>query len=142
MWARVRTILIVTLVTGLIWVWADAETQKDDLLRPPDTLPVEEARVTLARVPVLVALPASARERWGRVTPGVTELKDVTLVGPRGMIERIRRGEASLGVAAVVVLDEADLGASVVVKSVELMPAGAGLRMDGQVPTVRVVVGQ
>ena len=59
-WSNLRTLGLVTLVTLLIWIWADAETQKDDLLHAGDGRPAaaEEAEFTVESLPVMVALPA------------------------------------------------------------------------------------
>jgi hypothetical protein len=56
-WSNVRTLGLVTLVTVLIWIWADAETQKDDLLHaePSRTASVEEAELTIEKLPVLIS---------------------------------------------------------------------------------------
>lgn len=143
MWARVRTILVVTLVTCLIWIWADAETQKDDLLRPGDTAVTDDSQMTVASVPVMIAMPASAKSKWPSVTPDTKELKHITVVGPRAMIDRLKDNDADVHLAAVLVINEQELRAGgVVSKSVELSPAGAGLRFVGPVPTVHVTIGQ
>ncbi|MFT3683864.1 MAG: hypothetical protein QM783_02870 [Phycisphaerales bacterium] len=140
MWAKVRTILVVTLVTFLIWVWADAETQKDDLLRPSDTQVADEAQLTIETLPVLVALPASDRANWQQVKPDVTVFKNVKIAGPRAAIERLKQGDEDLRAAAIVVLDDRDLQANLVSKSVELAPAWAGIRFVGAPPVVRITV--
>src|SRR3569832_1239865 len=140
MWAKVRTILVVTLVTCLIWVWADAETQKDDLLRPSDTQAPDEAQLTVESLPVLVALPASARANWQQVKPDVTVFKNIKIAGPRAVIERLKQADDDLRAAAVVVIDERDLQSTLVSKSVELAPAWAGGRFVGPAPVVRVTI--
>jgi hypothetical protein len=144
-WANVRTIGLVTLVTVLIWVWADAETQKDDLLRPSDghAGALDEIELTVDTLPVMIALPAKGGPPlWQRVKPDASELKHVTIAGPRAVVDRLNDKDGGLRLTAVLALDDEDWKASIVSKSVELSPGGLGLHFVGPVPTVRVSIGQ
>jgi hypothetical protein len=149
MWGKVRTIFLVTLVTVLIWIWADAETQKDDLLHADGLHPAasDEAEMTVETLPVMIAMPAgtgsaggAAKLEWARVHPQQTELKRVRIAGPRSVIDRIQGGEGVLRVAALLVLDEQDWQSASVSKGAELIPGGLGLHFVGPAPTVRVTI--
>ncbi len=142
MWSKLRTFGLVTLVTVLIWVWADAETQRDDLLRPVDGRLVvgEDVELTLDTLPVLVALPAGNAADWPRVTPALVELKRITIVGPQSVIDRLREREDGLSIAALLTLNADDLRPGTVSKNAELSPSGLGLRFVGPAPMVRVTI--
>ena len=152
MWSKLRTIGLVTLVTVLIWVWADAETQRGggDLLRgdTPRAPIVDEAELTVDTLPVTIGRPAGGAggagdaKPWDRVRPEVTELKRVTITGPRAVIDRIKASDTGVRPSALLVLDERDLSVDAVNKSVELLPAGMGLRFAGSAPTVRVTIAK
>lgn len=150
MWGKARTLGLVTLVTVLIWIWADAETQRGggDLLlpgAPGGGHPVahDDAEVTVESLPVLIALPAGGGKlEWARVHPQTSVLERVTIAGPRAVIERVRRGDPALKLAALLTLEEADWGVSTLSKSVELAPAGMGLHFAGPAPTVRVTISR
>jgi hypothetical protein len=147
-WTNLRSLGLVTLVTVLIWVWADAETQRggSDLLHgdTPRNPAVEEAELTVETLPVSLGLPAGGKAMWDRVRPEATELKRVTIAGPRSVIARLKAGDATVRPSALLTLDERDLeaGAGSVSKSVELLPAGLGLRFAGPAPAVRVTIGR
>lgn len=142
MWSKARTFGLVTLVTVLIWVWADAETQRGDLLRPADgrAAAVDEAELTLDALPVMIALPAAGAAEWQRASPHTTELNRVTLVGPRSVIERLQDPHGGLRLAAILTLKREDWQAGTVSKNVELSPGGLGLRFVGPAPMVRVTI--
>ena len=108
-------------------------------------MPVEEAELTIETLPVTLAMPAGAGKlQWERVRPQVTELKQVAIAGPRSVIERIKAADAPGGLraAALLTLDPQDWNASIVIKSVELSPAGVGIRFVGPAPTVRVDISR
>jgi hypothetical protein len=94
----VRTFLVVTLVTLLIWLWAEVSNHAS---RGRESM----AWLTLSRVPVLVA---ASPELLAKAvpTPDATELRDVTIVGPRTLIEAVRAG--SLKVWASATLEPGD----------------------------------
>ena len=154
MWSKLRTFVVVTLVTVLIWVWADAETQPGrgaDLLHADSsatTHPVEpEAEFTVPTLPIMLVVPTGGGEiQWDRVRLQQTELHGVTIAGPRTVVERLKRGDAAspLRVSALFILDEKDWegDVGVVSKSVELTPGGLGLRFMGPAPTVRASISR
>lgn len=148
LWSNLRTIGLVTLVTLLIWVWADAETQPGrggDLLHGDSggSKAVEEAEFTIDALPVMLVMPATAgKVQWERVRPQQSELKNITITGPRTVIDRLKRADPTLRLAGLLVLSDEDWSAGVVSKGVELTPGGVGLRFAGPAPTVRVTVGR
>lgn len=116
---KVRTFLVVTLVTLLIWLWAEVSNHA---ARGREAF----ASVTLARLPVLVAAsPAVLESLVPRAD--VTELADVTIVGPRALVEAVRAG--SLKVWATATIEPGDaLGAGSEVRvKLTINPGGLGL---------------
>lgn len=152
MWSKLRTFVVVTLVTVLIWVWADAETQPGrgaDLLHADSSAtahpPEPEAEFTVPSLPVMLVVPTGGGEiQWDRVRLQQTELYGVTIAGPRTVVERLKRGDTTLRLSALFILDRADWGAGVnmISKSVELSPGGVGLRFAGPAPTVRASISR
>ncbi|HZW05832.1 MAG TPA: hypothetical protein VFF65_01815 [Phycisphaerales bacterium] len=142
MWGKLRTLGLVTLVTVLIWVWADAETQRGggDLLQAvPGPSVADEVEFVVQELPVVTALPAG-RPAPQRLTVSHPVLRNVAIIGPRRTIERLQAADGTVTVRAALVLDESDLNAGRVSKSVELVSGAAGLRFAGPVPTVQVVI--
>lgn len=151
LWPKLRTIGVVTLVTLLIWVWADAETQggrgASDLLQAGGgsntPASIEEAEFVVATLPVMLVMPAgSGKLEWERVRPQQTELKAVTIAGPRSVIDRLKRNDPTLKLSALLTIDEQDLAAASVSKSAELAPGSLGLRFVGPAPTVRATISR
>ncbi|HYD01559.1 MAG TPA: hypothetical protein VEB22_10060 [Phycisphaerales bacterium] len=142
MWGKLRTLGLVTLVTVLIWVWADAETQRGDLLQATPAAPLaDEVEFVVDELPVVVALAAPAgRPAPRRLEVGQTVLRKVVITGPRPTIERIQARDGAFTLRAALVLDEADLSAGRVSKAVELLPSGFGLRFAGPAPTVQATI--
>lgn len=141
LWQRLRTFAGVTLVTVLIWVWADAETQKDDLLnvdaaaKGSRSAGLSEAEYLAEDLPVLIAQPA---DEHVILKAEQKTLKKVRIVGPVGAIERVRSGEVSI--YAFVVVPQSDFvrhpkggtpdhGEVTVEPLVQIGPSGLGLRV-------------
>ena len=104
---------------------------------------VEEFEFTVETLPVMVAFGADLGGlQWGRVRPQETELKRITIAGPAAVIERIKSGDSTLKLSALLALDDQDWGAGIVSKGVELSPGGVGLRFAGPAPTVRVTISR
>lgn len=146
MWSKLRTFVVVTLVTVLIWVWADAETQRDDLLHVESggarSAAVEETEFILDKLQVLVALPSgpAGTPKLGKVFAESDHMLRVTIAGPRAVIDRIKAADPTLRLAAVVALDDRDLSANAVEKTTSLLPGGLSLHFVGPAPTVRVII--
>lgn len=145
MWGKVRTIFLVTLVTVLIWIWADAETQKDDLLHSDGLNPAAsgEAEMTIETLPVMIAMPAAGgKQQWERAHLETTDLKRVTIAGPRAVIERIRAGDATVRPSALLLLDDQDWQSGSVSKGAEIVPGGLGLHFAGPAPMLRATIAR
>jgi len=154
MWQKLRTGILVTLVTVLIWIWAEAETQRDDLLSPAGAGGAE-SELVIDRLPVFVAVaargggPAQGAGQWPVVEgpdmiAGESLLQRVRVRGPRSVIDRLRAGEAGVSPFALVVLrpDDAE-GGSVggrVTAAITIGPPELGLRPVEPAPLVTVSV--
>jgi hypothetical protein len=152
MWSKLRTVGLVTLVTVLIWIWADAETQRDDLLHAdgPRAAASDGAELVVDRLPVYVAQRAdvAAAEPKVRLRAERSELTGVRIAGPAEAIKRIAAGEVTL--YAVATVSDADYtprqGPMVygyaVKATVELCPSGLGLRIvdPSDASVLRVIV--
>lgn len=130
----IQTFVLVTVVTLLIWVWADAETVHSQRMRGLDPAASSEpVEMQVRGVPVLVAL--SQQSEPLKATPLVEQM-DLVVEGPRESIERVRRGEVQL--RAVAVLTEQYKAGLRVEKRLEILPAELGLRVSGPGGTVLI----
>jgi hypothetical protein len=132
----IQTFVLVTVVTLLIWVWADAETVHSQRMRGLDPAASSEpVELQVTEVPVLVAM--GPQDEPLKAT-ALSQKVDLVIAGPREAIERIRRGEVEL--RAVAVLAEQYKDGMRVEKRLEILPAELGLRVAGPGGTVLIDV--
>jgi|GEM_PF-3211144 len=137
---NLRTFLVVTLVTLLIWLWAEVSVIA---ARGPQS----SATAAVSVMPVLVAAPADVQARVV-LSPEPAELAGMTVVGPRALVERVQAGTLQLYAVATIEPGQALGSVSSVRVRLTLEPAGLALRWgspgsdeplpDAAAPTVLV----
>lgn len=134
-----KTYMVVTLVTLLIWVWAETETQRGVNKARAGAEIVE---ITVAELPVFIAMPAGRGER---VTADERVIKELRLRGRKDILDQVREG--SIKPKAVVVLGASELAGDVATRQIEIGGLNTGaaedaVRIIGPTPTVTVRIAR
>jgi hypothetical protein len=127
MWRNMRTYIVVTLVTLLIWVWAEAETQRAD--------PGPRVEYLVHELPLYVSMPAGHVER---VILEPATLHDVHIRVTPEILGRINQG--TLLPVGIVMLTVADMSGNseLAPHTVQLGPPGIVGRMADPAPAVSI----
>lgn len=130
--SRFKNFAVVTLVSMLIWLWAEVSVFNDR--RNSGTEELE-----LSAVPVLVAGESATLARV-YVTPDVTTISGLRVRGPRGVIDDIRSGK--IRPVVYVTLTDVDAAVDRALLLGDVGPANLGLTLEGLPPQIGVRIGK